>query len=139
MRDLRNSAGRIARGVDVRGDGGYIVVPPSIHPNGRAYRWIPGRALGDLPRAPLAPELIAVLRPQPPVRSGAPAVPAQIPAGMRNTTLCSLAGIMRQRNMSLAAIRAALLVENRTRCAPPLAEEEVRAIVRSISRYRPVA
>jgi putative DNA primase/helicase len=137
--EIRNSAGRLARGVDVRGDGGYIVVPPSIHPNGRPYRWIPGRSLGDLLRAPLAPELIAVLRPRPPVRSGAPAVPAQIPAGMRNTTLCSLAGTMRRRNMSGAAITAAPLVENRARCAPPLDEEEVRAIVRSISRYRPAS
>jgi hypothetical protein len=30
----------LARGVDVRGDGGYIVAPPSIHSSGRRYRWI---------------------------------------------------------------------------------------------------
>lgn len=34
------SAGKIAPGIDVRGDGGYVVAPPSIHPNGSIYKWI---------------------------------------------------------------------------------------------------
>ncbi len=36
---VRNSAGLIGRGVDVRGTVGYVVLPPSIHPNGRVYSW----------------------------------------------------------------------------------------------------
>lgn len=48
-----NRAG-IRPGIDLRGDGGCIVLPPSIHPNGRAYEWTPGlspteRALANLP------------------------------------------------------------------------------------------
>lgn len=36
---VRNSAGKIAPGIDVRGDGGYVLAPPSIHPTGRRYEW----------------------------------------------------------------------------------------------------
>jgi hypothetical protein len=36
---VRNSAGKIAEHIDIRGDGGYVLCPPSIHPSGRRYCW----------------------------------------------------------------------------------------------------
>ena len=39
---LGNGRGALPQGVDVRGVGGYIVLAPSIHPNGNRYTWETG-------------------------------------------------------------------------------------------------
>lgn len=32
-------SGKLSAGIDIKGDGGYVVAPHSIHPNGKAYVW----------------------------------------------------------------------------------------------------
>jgi putative DNA primase/helicase len=43
-----NSAGRLGEGLDVRGDGGYVVGAGSLHSSGKTYRYAEGCALGDI-------------------------------------------------------------------------------------------
>ena len=62
---LRNSAGLLGPGLDTRGDGGQVIAPPSIHPNGRRYAWLAGRSPADLERAPAPTWLVKLLRPRP--------------------------------------------------------------------------
>ena len=57
---VRNSAGRLGDGLDVRGDGGDVVAAPSLHVTGRPYRWI--RQLGDTRLAEPPPWLYADVR-----------------------------------------------------------------------------
>jgi len=124
--------------VDCRGDGGYVVAPPSLHPSGVRYAADETKPweLADAPAWLI--ELISGGKSD----SGSRTVVASNDAfleGSRNTALTRLAGTMRRPGMTREAIEAALLAENAQRCDPPLPEDEVRAIARSIASYEPSA
>jgi Bifunctional DNA primase/polymerase, N-terminal len=55
------SESRVADGVDVKSDGGYAMVPPSVHPDGPTYTWA-----NDEPIATAPDWLLALTRKQPP-------------------------------------------------------------------------
>ncbi|MFC7484613.1 bifunctional DNA primase/polymerase, partial [Luedemannella flava] len=103
---ILNSQSRLGLGIDVRGDGGYVVAPPSIHPRTRlAYRWADEREPVEMPRAlvtacqpPPAPQLTGPTLPSPTSRGEGISSPdallaahldavARAPEGRRRTTL----------------------------------------------------
>ena len=59
---VRNSAGRLGPGLDVRGDGGYVVAPPSLHPSGTRYTFRDA----ETPVPALPAWLERLVRPEPP-------------------------------------------------------------------------
>lgn len=74
-KDIRNRANNIAKGLDTRSTGGYIVVSPSLHPDtGKPYRWAAGRALGEAEILPAPEWLIDLASPpvEPPTVYSAP-------------------------------------------------------------------
>lgn len=53
QRNGKRPVGKLGPGIEVKSDGGYIVVAPSIHQSGQRYRWISGRAPGEIEIAEL--------------------------------------------------------------------------------------
>lgn len=141
---VKNRVG-LRPGIDVRGDGGYVVVEPSVHASGRRYAFELSSLPGEVEMAELPGWLLDLLgRSGGKAQGGAeqapsPPVAEVVTEGKRNSTLTSLAGTMRRRGMSEPAIAAALVAENSARCIPPLPEAEVERIARSVARYPAVA
>lgn len=67
---VKTSTGELGKGLDTRGDGGYVIAAPSLHASGVRYAWLPGRRLGGIELA-VWPEWL-----NPPDRS-LPATPSQ--------------------------------------------------------------
>ena len=138
------STGKLAQGVDIRTDGGYIVAAPSEIREG-PYRWAETLELEDRleqltePPTWLIEALDALATRSPTIAPDAGSAPEAnaIPSGQRNATLARLAGAMRRVGMGQPEIAAALHETNRTRCVPPLADAEVERITASIARYKP--
>ena len=134
--DVPNSTGRLGAHVDVRGDGGYIVLPPSVHENGRPYKWMMPLEKTGLAEPPAWVVELARGRQNGDRPSTAPAVADLIPEGRRNADLASIAGTLRRRGLGETEILAALREVNRQRCRPPLADDELELIAGSVSRYQ---
>lgn len=139
-------------GLDVRGDGGFVVAAPSTHSSGGSYSW--GGEPDVRKLSPMPDWLIELITTpmklhcaakststtSPTLATAAPTGPQpEFKNGTRNSTLTSMAGTMRRKGFDVEAIRAALNLENLKRCKPPLAETEINAIACSIAKYSPAS
>ncbi len=126
----------LATGIDLRGDGGFVVAPPSIHPSGRRYAW---RA-PDVPAlAPMPPWLLQLVlesgyRPGHTLAHWRRLVNQGVAEGERNTSVASLVGHLLWHGIDPTVVLDLLLCWNATRCRPPLPEDEVARTVESIMR-----
>jgi len=136
--ELRNRVG-LAPGLDLRGDGGLVVAPPSLHPSGGRYRWLPGHAPDEVRPAPLPGWLLEiahgeVLGPGPPHPGWRRRVRETVPEGLRNDAIASLTGHLLWYGVDPTVVEELLLCWNRVHCRPALSDDEVARTVESITR-----
>jgi hypothetical protein len=49
---IKNSKGKLGRGLDIRGEGGYVILPPSVRSDGTPYRWANGADFSSCAQLP---------------------------------------------------------------------------------------
>lgn len=125
--------------VDIRANGGYVVAPPSVHPNGTKYQW---------EQAPEDYELVtsqdidveyvmnSIIASNLKEKGKPLNVPDKIPVGHRDEIMFKLACKYQQMGMSDSAMLAALQEENKNRCEPPLSDKEIRKKVEQAQKYQ---
>jgi hypothetical protein len=144
---VANSVRRLGDGLDVRGDGGSVVAPPSLHVAGGQYRW-QAAPPSELP--PMPAWLVELVTPPPPpppcpVRLEVGVTPyvaaaiegeardvAEAPRGQRNNRLfraaCRLGEFVSAGMLSEASVTAVLVA---AAADAGLGEREARATIRS--------
>ena len=130
---FKSSSGQLAPGVDIKAEGGYIILAPSNHKSGKRYQWT-GKKREP---APAPPWLIQWERQRHEARlkTKSQNQTGPIPEGSRNKYLTSEAGRLRSLGYRADEISTALSGLNRSRCHPRLSDSEVERIAASVGRY----
>lgn len=138
-RSVRNSQTRADLPcVDVRGDGGYVVAPPSIHLSGRRYAWSVDTAneFADAPEWLL--NIVAKRE-----RNGEPIATAPeewrnfidnaYEGSHRGHAIARLAGLLMRKYLDPYVVLSLCKLFNRDRCVEPLAPSEVVRVVNTVA------
>lgn len=128
--------------LDIRGDGGYVILPGAVMADGRCYQWEGSSDPDEGAKVAVAPDWLLALVAHDP--TAAPSAGAVVPAegqrvgeGGRNEHLYRLGCSLRAKGLAESVIVAALLAENAERCDPPLPLPEVVASAKSAASKPP--
>ena len=125
----------ILPGVDFRGNGGYAIMPPSIHSNGKQYAWLDGCAPGEIAIAELPQILLNLLLEKIPKAESFNEVPDMVIEGQRDDTLFRLASSLRAKGLTFDEMLPAVNAINEGRCVPPLDAGQVEKICHQAAQF----
>ena len=134
-------------GADIKADGGYVVAPPSVHPNGEVYEWCFGLGLDEYGDTPCPPWLIEHLNYD--IDSTVAvskddllgveevwinkAMKEGVAKGARNHLATRMAGYYLGQGLSESLVSVILEPWNQLN-APPLSTKELQKVIASIAK-----
>jgi hypothetical protein len=119
-------------GLEIKGDGGSVTLPPSVHESGKSYVW---KVRPDSGSIATMPDWLVPLT-QNKEKSSLPSAEKMLLCeGSRNSELAKLAGYYRRQGLDTEQLLTVVSAINRATCNPPLPDSEVRSIVLSIGKY----
>ncbi len=127
-----NSSNRIINFVDIRGEGGYIILPPSIHLSGNQYSFDNDNEMVEFPYAFFKEASTNEKR-----KLEKKDYNRLITEGERNAILTSYIGKLihdHKEEEWLSYCLPTALAFNQAKCSPPLSEDEVVSIFQSICK-----
>jgi hypothetical protein len=136
-REIRNRQERGAiPGIHVRGDGGYVIAPPSIHPSGRSYAW----SVDSSDCFENAPEWLIDLVAKDSVAPHVAASPEQwlsfldtaVDGSRRSAAIARLYGLLVHKHVDYVVAFGIVRAFNDSRCQPPLDFVEIEKIATEI-------
>lgn len=131
---VKNSVSSLAPGLDIRGDGGYVVAPPSTHSSGQPYVWATACEPAPVPRW-LEARLMKVSPATP--RIDVQDVLSGVPEGQRDDTLFRLACKLRRVDIP-RDVAEDIMLRAAAACVPPFpADEARRKVASAYHRYEP--
>lgn len=131
-------------GIDIRGEGAYVVVSPSVYEDGRTYEWENGVSILDAVEIADANEsVIELLKLNPrgeksnsTIQRREPINMKDVPEGKRNSTMYSAACGLRRYGFAYETALEALMRET-SLWTSPLSQFEVRKILDSAYSHEP--
>jgi hypothetical protein len=136
---IGNRAGFLGKGIDFRGDGGFVVAPKSAHASGSSYEW--EISPQDCPFSEMPPWLLREIQSNKPKSNSSVSQTGGgimiVAEGGRDNWLMSVAGGLRRKGLGYKPIMACLWYSNLEHCNPPLPPDDVKRIAKSVCLYPP--
>jgi hypothetical protein len=127
-----NNTGKLGPGIDIKTEGGYVLLPPSVHISGNKYEWEITARIDEVNIADAPQWLIDAISESPDRTNGKHfELPDKICDGTRNDYLFRFARSLHARKATFDEILAALHPVNEARCEPPLDGGELVPIAKN--------